>query len=108
MMSRGFSARSRSSCKSGIPGPRTDLWGNQEMHPHLRRLVSLADARLKNRFSASGDRESQGGVVLQLALARLSPAEQVSPRGKSARASSQHRLLPPKNQRESPGNANSA
>src|SRR6202023_2548409 len=32
----------------------------------------------KNRFSASGGRESQGGGLLQLALARLSAAEQVS------------------------------
>jgi hypothetical protein len=35
--------------------------------------------RLKNRFSASAGRESQGGGLLQLALARLSPAEQVLP-----------------------------
>jgi len=56
------------------------------MHPHFRRLVYPADARLKNRFSASADKESQGGRPLQLALAWLSPAEQVSPPGKSARA----------------------
>jgi hypothetical protein len=81
------------------------------MHPHFRRLVYPADARLKNRFSASADKESQGGRPLQLPLAWLSPAEQVSPPGKSARAGTGHchcsrgRLFSPKDQRESPGNA---
>ena len=57
------------------------------MHPHFRRLVyPLTRGNSENRFSASAGRESQGGGLLQLALDRLSPAERVLHRGKSARA----------------------
>jgi hypothetical protein len=56
-----------------------DRWGESGNASAFPAADQAADTRLKNHFSASAGRESQGGGLLQLALARLSPAEQVLP-----------------------------